>query len=111
MVNRLTTDKGEHSPLWRNAMQEYGKCFVILEKDILCECKDIGVPIMNAPVIHNHDGYELLLLLDGKVNLYTEGEGKILERGDLVCVKPYDFHHAKIVGTNTKDHNTVIIIV
>ena len=103
MVNRLTTDKGEHSPLWRNAMQEYGKCFVILEKDILCECKDIGVPIMNAPVIHNHDGYELLLLLDGKVNLYTEGEGKILERGDLVCVKPYDFHHAKLLDYDRYD--------
>lgn len=84
-------------------MQEYGKSFIVLEKDILCECKDINVPIMNAPLIHNHDGYELYLLLDGKVNLYTEGEGKILERGDLVFVKPYDFHHAKLLQYDKYD--------
>ncbi len=84
-------------------MQEYGKSFIVLEKDILCECKNIDVPIWNAPIIHNHDGYELYLLLNGKVNLYTEGEGKILERGDLVFVKPYDFHHVKMLQYDKYD--------
>lgn len=94
---------GFYTEAWRKVMQVYGKNFVVLEKDILCECKNIDVPILNGPIIHNHDGYELYLLLDGKVNLYTEGEGKILERGDLVLIKPYDFHHAKILQYDKYD--------
>lgn len=79
------------------------KNFVPLEADILCECKNISSAIMDAPIIHNHDGYELFLMLDGHVLMYTEGDGKILERGDLICFEAHAFHHAKILEHDVYD--------
>ena len=83
------------------------KSFIPLEADIICECKNISSAIIDAPIIHNHDGYELFLMLDGQVLLYTEGDGKILDRGDLICIKAHAFHHAKLLEYNA--YNRIVI--
>lgn len=73
---------------------EIKKIFCQLDDDILCEHKTTDEGEL---AFHNHDGYELLLLLHGDINYYIEGEGLHLERGNLICVKPYDFHRREIM--------------
>lgn len=84
-------------------MQISSKYIIVLENDIQCECKDINTGFDSRNVLHNHDGYELFLLLNGKVNLYSEGDGKTLARGDLVCVKTRCFHHARLISSDVYD--------
>lgn len=92
------------SCIMKNGHVKYvGKNFIPLEADIICECKNISSAIISAPIIHNHDGYELFLMLDGQALLYTEGDGKILERGDLICIKAHAFHHVKLLEHNIYD--------
>lgn len=77
------------------------RLFCELDGYILCEHKSIKDG-SSAP-FHSHDGYELLLLLDGNINYYTEAEGLNLKYGNLVCIRPYDFHRREIVtGSNYK---------
>lgn len=84
-------------------MQITSKYLIVLEQDIMCECKDISIGFDARDVLHNHDGYELLLLLNGKLNMYSEGDGKTLDRGDLVCVKAHCFHHARLYSPEVYD--------
>lgn len=65
-----------------------------LNDNILCNHLTISY---TGNFFHNHDGYELFLLLDGDLNYYIEGVGMHLERGNLVLIKPYDFHRREIV--------------
>lgn len=51
---------------------------------------------MPGHIFHQHDGNEFLLLLNGKVEILTEGDGKTMERGDLVCIRSRDFHAGKL---------------
>ena len=81
----------------------FHKVLIVLEQDIICECKSIDSQIMPSPMLHQHDGNELLLLLDGKAELYSEGSGKFLERGDLVCIKSRDFHHVRLLDDKVYD--------
>lgn len=65
------------------------KTYCELDSDIICEHKTVNDA---GDFFHNHDGYELFLLLHGSINYYMEGEGLCLERGNLICIRPYDFH-------------------
>ncbi|NLE06359.1 MAG: AraC family transcriptional regulator, partial [Crenarchaeota archaeon] len=77
------------------------KLYLELEEYIQCEHKNIDYGSLTP--FHSHDAYELLLLLDGNVNFYTEGEGLHLNYGNLVCIRPYDFHRREVVsGSNYK---------
>lgn len=81
----------------------FHKVLIVLEQDILCECKHIDSQIMPGSMLHQHDGNELLLFLNGNVEIFTEGDGKFLERGDLVCIKSRDFHHARLLDDKVYD--------
>ena len=81
----------------------FHKVLIALEQDIICECKSIDSQIMPSSMLHQHDGNELLLLLNGKAELYSEGAGKYLERGDLVCIKSRDFHHVRLLDDKVYD--------
>lgn len=87
------------------------KEFLFLDTPISCEVKTIDSPIRPAGshtrVFHNHDGYEIYLFLEGDVNYFTEKSGKKLERGDLILLKPYQFHCA--VLNNENIYNRVVI--
>lgn len=79
--------------------------FCELDGYITCEHKNINDAYISP--YHSHDGYELLLLLDGSINYYIEKEGIRLKYGNLVCIKPYDFHRRDIV---TNDIYSRIVI-
>lgn len=87
--------------------QEIIKKFAALSSDVMCECKNISTPLDTTRDFHNHDGHEILLVLDGIMNLYTEAGGMKLGRGDLVCVHEYDFHRGELV---TQDRYDRIVI-
>lgn len=83
--------------------ETFHKVLTVLEQDLLCECKSIDSLIMPSSMLHQHDGNELLLLLNGKAEIYSEGDGKLLERGDCVCIKPRDFHRARLLDDKVYD--------
>lgn len=83
--------------------ETFHKVLTVLEQDIVCECKSIDSRIMPSSMLHQHDGNELLLILNGKAEIYSEGDGKFLERGDLVCIKPRDFHRARLLDDKVYD--------
>lgn len=41
---------------------------------------------------HRHDGYEFYLFLNGNVNCYVEQQCFHLERGDLLIIRPGEYH-------------------
>ncbi len=73
------------------------KKFDVLPSEFLVEFKTVD---LGGSLLHNHDGYELYLLLNGKVNYYIEQDGQHLQRGTLVCIRPYAFHHRELLQTN-----------
>ena len=79
------------------------KKFAALDADVLCQCKTITQPLGFTPYFHNHDGCEILLILGGILDFYTESGGARLERGDLVCINEYDFHRADVVTKGQYD--------
>jgi AraC-like DNA-binding protein len=90
------------------------KMLAILEADLLCEYKTIDEPVYSASpdwkepaIMHNHDGYEMLLLLKGEVNFYIEEYGRRLMPGDLICINPYDFHLCEMIDVNSYDRIVV----
>lgn len=85
------------------------KKIVMLANDVECLCKDITEPMDSSPDFHNHDGYEILLVLGGKINLYTESGGMQLGRGDLVCICEYDFHRADLLTEDKYDRVVINI--
>ncbi len=87
--------------------QESKKKFTALDAEILCECKTITAPLDYSMDLHNHDGYEVLLVLGGIINLYTESGGSRLERGDLVCMDERDFHRVEVITRGIYDRIVV----
>lgn len=87
--------------------QEARKKFTALEAEILCECKTITAPLDYSMDLHNHDGYEVLLVLRGIVNLYTEFGGSRLERGDLICMDELSFHRVEVITRGIYDRIVV----
>lgn len=79
------------------------KKFVALDADVVCKCKSVEEPIDSSMYFHNHDGHELLLVLNGILDFYTESGGIRLERGDLICVNEYDFHRADLITKEKYD--------
>lgn len=75
-------------------MKERGRKLEILDNEIICMYKTVEQAISTSLFFHNHDGYELLILLDGELDLYWDGGGRKLTRGDLACIAPYAFHGA-----------------
>lgn len=73
---------------------EVEKTMDALNENILCNHQIISY---DGNFFHNHDGYELFFLLNGDLNYYIEQVGMHLGRGDLVLIKPYDFHRRDVV--------------
>lgn len=59
--------------------QRVCKKFTALEAELTCECKTIREPLDSSMDLHNHDGHEILLVLDGAINFYAESGGMLLE--------------------------------
>ena len=48
------------------------KKFAALDADVICQCKTMTQPLGFTPYFHNHDGCEILLILGGVLDFYTE---------------------------------------
>ncbi len=72
------------------------KSFVVLDGDVTCECKNIVYPVEKRLIFHSHDGYEILLIQNGELVLYNEGDAQLLTRGDLVLIDEFEFHRASL---------------
>lgn len=71
------------------------KVFLGLDCPLICEHKT--APLWTDPngTLHNHDGYELFLFLDGCVTFFSEHGGFSLEPGSLLLIPPHMFHRAE----------------
>lgn len=81
--------------------------FTALDAELMCECKTIREPVDPSTDLHNHDGHEVLLVLNGELNFYTEYGGALLKRGDLVCINELEFHRAKLLTKELYDRIVV----
>lgn len=81
--------------------------FVPLHTDFICQYKEGGLVPGPHPPLHCHDGYEILIFLGQDSLYYTENEGKLLQRGDIIFCAPYTFHCA--APQNEKDYIRVLI--
>lgn len=85
-------------------MEQVGRRkFTALETDVTCECKTINEPVDSSMDLHNHDGHEILLVLGGAINFYTEFGGIRLERGDLICIHELEFHRGALLTREQYD--------
>ena len=74
-----------------------------IDSDPLVEIKDIHVPTDDSGDMHNHISHEILILLDGKLNLYTEHSGIELAHGDAVLIPSYAFHGSRLLTSDRYD--------
>ncbi len=77
---------------------EIVKTLETLDSDIMCMHRTVDT---GEVFFHCHDGYEILLLLEGTVNYYIEQTGHRMEHGSVVCVKPYDFHRREVISKDS----------
>lgn len=49
----------------------------------------------DMPVQHYHDAYEIYLQLDGKRYFFYDNMCRVLERGDMLILRPFDIHYAE----------------
>lgn len=81
--------------------------YSILSSDIICEHKSARIEQPNTPTLHNHDGYELLLFLNGNANIFVESEEKKLQYGDLIIIPPYLYHGIRV--TEIEQYERIVI--
>ncbi len=56
---------------------------------------------------HRHEGYEIYLFLKGNVNCYVEQQCFHLERGDLLVIRPGQYHRPAMLDSNTYERITL----
>lgn len=81
--------------------------YCIMDCDLYCRHKRGDVDVPSTVTLHNHDGYEILLFLAGDVSLFVESEEKKMERGDLVLIRPYEFHGVTMMNTESYERITL----
>lgn len=55
---------------------------------------------------HRHDGYEVYLFLQGNVNCYVEQQCFHLERGDLLVIRPGEYHRPHLLDNSNYERIT-----
>ncbi len=56
---------------------------------------------------HRHDGYEVYLFLQGNVNCYIEQQCFHLERGDLLVIRPGEYHRPVMLDNSDYERITL----
>lgn len=77
---------------------DYQCPYNILPEDVTCEYKSARMDLPKTITLHYHDGYELLMFLNGDVSMFVGSIEKKLVRGDLVIVPPYAVHGLNLEG-------------
>ncbi len=66
--------------------------YTVIDSEIICEHKKARVDQSDISTVHNHDGYEIVLFLDGDVNMMIEPDLFKMKPGDIFFVSPLVFH-------------------
>ena len=66
--------------------------YTVIDNEIICEHKKARVDQSDISTVHNHDGYEVVLFLDGDVNMMIEPDLFKMKPGDIFFVSPLVFH-------------------
>ncbi len=74
--------------------------YSVVHRDIVCRHKRADIQLTPNVVLHNHDGYEFFMFLEGEVNFFVESDAHPLQRGDLVLIPPYVFHGIHMQNMN-----------
>lgn len=62
-----------------------------------------------TPLYHFHEGFEIFLFLDGNVNYYVEQSCYHLQRGNLLIMRPDEFHRAICLSTDVYERLVINI--
>ena len=87
----------------------FRKILSILDADIICNVKNINMPVDTAKKFHNHDGYEIFIFLGGEAEFYTERFKVSIEPGDVFFIQPYAFHHVHSFSSDRYDRIVINI--
>lgn len=80
------------------------KTIDFLDQNILCRhVTDMAV----YPYYHRHNGCEIYLFLNGKVNYYIEEHCYSLERGNLLVIQPEEYHRVELVDRKHYERITI----
>jgi len=66
--------------------------YTVIDSEIICEHKRARIDKSDISTVHNHDGYEIVLFLEGDVNLMIEPDIFKMKPGDIFFVSPLVFH-------------------
>lgn len=62
------------------------------------------------PLLHDHDYYEFFVMVKGQLNHFINNENKVIKKGQLMFIRPKDFHSfAKITGHDFHYINLAIL--
>lgn len=87
----------------------FRKILAMLDADIICNKKNINIPIDVSKIFHNHDGYEIFIFLSGNADFYTEQSKIRMEPGDIFLIQPYAFHHVHLLSFERYDRIVINI--
>ena len=74
--------------------------YTVIDNEIICEHKRARVDKADISTVHNHDGYEVVLFLDGDVNMMIEPELIKMKPGDIFLISPLVFHGVDLVDVS-----------
>ncbi len=78
-----------------------------INANLQCEVKSIDAPFDYTDDMHNHFCHEILIVLEGELNLYTEFSGRILKHGDVGFIPHYMFHTGDILNPERYDRAVI----
>jgi AraC-like DNA-binding protein len=70
-----------------------GKKYHAVDSELACEVKSDEAPFDVSDDMHNHACHEILIVLNGHINMYTEYSGITLSKGDAALIPMYVFHN------------------
>lgn len=79
------------------------KLFHSVSADLVCEVKNIDSPLDDTCDMHNHTCHEIVIIINGKLNLYTDHSGVEMRRGDFALIPTYVFHRGELLSPGTYD--------
>ena len=83
--------------------------YTVISNEIICEHKKARVDKADISTVHNHDGYEVVLFLDGDVNMMVEPELFKMRTGDVFFISPLVFHGVDLVDVSTYERIVINI--
>ena len=83
--------------------------YTVIANEIICEHKKARVDKADISTVHNHDGYEVVLFLDGDVNMMIEPELYKMKPGDIFLISPLVFHGVDLVDVSSYERIVINI--